>query len=72
MNASWDTFVFERAVVFEIQMLHAGLQTQGTLLQLAKLLVAHRHIVEDLESNELVPRTPTEVDNIEHTMRLLQ
>ena len=53
-------------------MLHARLQAQGTLLQLAELLVAHRHVVKDLERNELIPRTATQVNDIQHAVRLLQ
>ena len=53
-------------------MLHARLQAQGALLQLAELLVAHRHVVEDLERNELIPRTATQVNDIQHAVRLLQ
>lgn len=53
-------------------MLHARLQAEGALLQLAELLVAHRHVVKDLERNKLIPRTATQVNDIQHAVRLLQ
>lgn len=59
------------AKLFVIHLLKARLQTQGTLLQLAKLLVAHSHIVKDLQSYVLVTIAPCEVDHVEDSVRLL-
>lgn len=72
VNARWNTLIFQVAIQFEVQMLHARLQAEGALLQLAELLVAHSHVVKDLERNKLIPRTATQVNDIQHAVRLLQ
>ena len=53
-------------------MLHAGLEAKRTLLQLTQLLVAHGHVVEDLQRDELVALAPGQVNDVQHAVRFLQ
>ena len=62
----------QRAKLFVVHLLQAGLEAQSTLLQLAKLLIAHSHIVKNLESYILVASAPRKVDHVEDTVRLLK
>jgi len=55
-----------------VKLLRARLQTQGALLQLAKLLIAHRHVVKNLQRNVLVALTPGQVNHVEDAVRLLE
>ena len=64
MDPSRHALVAQRAVCLEVKMLHAGLETQGALLQLTQLLVAHGHVVEDLKCNKLISVAVGEVDNV--------
>lgn len=48
VNARRNTLVFQRGVLFVIKLLKTGLEAKGALLQLAKLLIAHCHVVKDL------------------------
>ena len=41
-------------------------------MQLAQLLVAHSHIIEDLQGNVLISTAPVQVHNVEHSMGFLQ
>jgi len=54
MDPGRHTFVSQRPILFVIQVFQASLEAQGTLLELAQLLITHRHVVKDLQSNELV------------------
>ena len=62
----------QRPKLLVIHLLQACLEAQGALLELPKLLVAHSHIVEHLESDILVAIASRKVDHVEHTVRLLQ
>ena len=53
-------------------MVEASLKAQGAFLKLAELLIAHSHVVENLKRNVLVTIAFFEVNNVEHTMSLLQ
>jgi hypothetical protein len=54
------------------KMVKRGLEAQGTLVKLPLLLVAHGHIVEELQRHILVSLAPVQVHSIEHAMRLLK
>ena len=53
-------------------MVQRSLETQSTLLKLALLLIAHGHVVEQLQSYVEVSPAAGQVNNVEHSMRLLQ
>lgn len=54
------------------QVLKAGFQTKATLLQLAQLLVAKTHVVEEGERVRFVSPARLQVHNVEDPMRFLE
>lgn len=49
VDARGDALVLERLVLFIVELFEACLEAEGALLQLAQLLITHRHVVEYLE-----------------------
>lgn len=46
------------------QMVNRSLQTEGTLLKLALFLVAHRHIMEQLEGHKFILGTTLQINYV--------
>ena len=53
-------------------MVQRRLQTESALLELTLLLVAHGHVVEQLQGNELVAAAAGQIYYIKDAVRLLQ
>ena len=58
--------------VIAAKVVESGLEAKGALLQLTLFLIAHGHVVEELESDELISAAPGEVNDVEHAVSLLK
>jgi len=63
--------ILERSIVFT-EVIEAGFKAECALFKLSLLLIAHGHVVEQLEGNVLVPVAASQVNNVKDTVRLLQ
>ena len=72
MDTAADAAIFELLVKTAVDLLEAGLEAQRTFFQLTELLVAHCHIVKELQCNHLVATTARDVDDVEHPVGFLQ
>jgi hypothetical protein len=53
-------------------MIQRGLQAEGTLIKLTLFLVAHRHVVKELQCDKLVSFAAVEVHGVQHAVGFLQ
>lgn len=58
VDARRDALVTQTGVLPVVHLLEARFEAKGALRQLAELLVAHRHVVEDLQGDKLIPAAP--------------
>ena len=58
--------------IVSTKMIKCCLEAKSTLFKLALLLVAHGHIMKQLQSYELVSFASREVNRIQNTMRFLK
>lgn len=72
MDAGRDTLVLQRFILLVVQLFRTRLETQGALLELTKFLVAHCHVVEDLERDVRVARAPGQVNYVEDAVSFLK
>ena len=58
--------------VITVQMIDASFKADGALLQYSKLLVAHGHVVQGQQENELVTLNLFCLDLVQHCLSFLE